>query len=242
VVEASWWRKPLLLAWYRLNAQELPVGVLDAFEYGLREGRNYDGPPGMKSWFVEAKAALPDLAPTANPQAEANLLSGTIWNQFENCPNDAWEQARRTLTDRSRLWGAKSAALHDWVAVQHRVFARCPLGPGYFLADLSNRWPVNPEYAKQFILPDMSLPDAPDGAPALLVKDRAYQRAAALLYEGHYKEAESAFSAIAKDTASPWREWGTYLALRALASGRHHDARRRSLRILFRAGMHQGAG
>ena len=215
VVEASWWRKPLLLAWYRLNAQELPVGVLDAFEYGLREGRNYDGPPGMKSWFVEAKAALPDLAPTANPQAEANLLSGTIWNQFENCPNDAWEQARRTLTDRSRLWGAKSAALHDWVAVQHRVFARCPLGPGYFLADLSNRWPVNPEYAKQFILPDMSLPDAPDGAPALLVKDRAYQRAAALLYEGHYKEAESAFSAIAKDTASPWREWGTYLALRA---------------------------
>jgi hypothetical protein len=215
VVEASWWRKPLLLVWYRLNGQELPAGVLDAFEYGSREARNYDGPPGMKSWFIEAKAAVPDLALAADPQAEANLLSGMIWDQFENCPNDAWERARRTLADRSRQWGAKSAALRDWVSVQHRVFARCPLGPGYFRTDLSNSWPINPDYAKQFVLPDMSLPDPPAGAPVLLFKDRAYQRAAALLYEGHYKEAQSAFVVIAKDDASPWREWGTYLALRA---------------------------
>jgi len=215
VVEASWWRKPLLLAWYRLNGQDLPAGALDAFEYRPDAVRNFDGPSSLKGWFAEAKAAAPDLAPPYDARADSGLLYGNNWDTFENCPNDAWTLARQTLAERSRLWGANSAALRDWLAAQHRVFARCPLGPGYYRTDLPNGRRINLEYAKQFVLPDMSLPDPPSGAPALLTKDRAYQRAAAFLYEGRYKEAEYAFSDIAKDAGSPWREWGTYLALRA---------------------------
>lgn len=215
VVESSWWRKPLLLAWYRFNSQDLPAGILDTFEYGPRDGSYYDAPPSLKSWFAEAKAAAPDLATSADPQAASDLSYSKVWDSLGNCPNDAWEQARKTLADRTRLWGANSAALRDWITVQHRVFTRCPLGPFYFRTDLVGSGHFHPDYAKQFILPDMSLPDPPAGTPALLVKDRAYQRAAALLYEGNVKEAEVAFSTIAKDAASPWREWGAYLAFRA---------------------------
>lgn len=215
VVEASWWRKPLLLAWYRFNGLDLPAGALDAFDYAERTGGYYDGPPGLKAWVADAKAIAPELAPDVEPRADANLVSGNAWDRFENCPNESWEQARRTLADRLKAWGAKSTALRDWLAAQHRVFARCPLGPGYFRSDLPGGQRINPDYAKQFILPDMSLVAPPSGTPELLAKDRAYQMAAALLYEGRYKEAERGFLAIAKDTASPWREWGMYLALRA---------------------------
>ena len=215
VVEASWWRKPLLLAWYRLNDLKLPTAAQDAFEYTETRGGYYVGPPNQASWFTDAKVAAPELMPNSQAGADSGLLYGNNWDTFENCPDDAWNQARRTLAERSRLWGANSAALRDWIAAQHRVFARCPLGPGYFRTDLPDIRRINPEYAKQFVLPDMSLADPPSGSPVLLTKDRAYQRAAALLYEGHYKEAEGAFSDIARDVASPWRKLGRYLALRA---------------------------
>ncbi len=61
----------------------------------------------------------------------------------------------------------------------------------------------------------MDLPDPPADSPALLIQDRAYQRAAAKLYEGRYVNAAAAFNAIAADAQSPWQPWGRYLALRA---------------------------
>lgn len=214
VVEASWWRRPLLLAWYRFNGLKLPADAQKAFEYAETRSGYYDGPLNQTSWFAEAKAVAPDLMPNFDARADSGLLYGNSWDTFENCPDDAWKQARRTLAERTRLWGANSTALRDWIAAQHRVFARCPLGPTHYRTDLpGNR--INPEYARQFILPDMSFPDPPSGTPVLLAKDRAYQRAAALFYEGHYKEAEGAFSDIAKDAASPWREFAQHLALRA---------------------------
>ena len=33
VIEASWWRKPLLLAWYRFNGLTIPAGAEDSFVY-----------------------------------------------------------------------------------------------------------------------------------------------------------------------------------------------------------------
>jgi len=214
LVESSWWRKPLLLAWYRFNGLPLPSGVLDAFEYKAQLGLTDGEPTAMATWEAQARAVAVALAPES-VSAQAPLDGGNRWDQLENCPNDAWDQARRTLIERSKVWGAKGPALRDWLEAQHRVFARCPLGPAYYRTDLPGRGPMNPEYAKQFLLPDMTLPDPPANAPALLVKDRAYQRAAALLYEGHYPEAEAAFKAIAADESSPWREWGMYLAFRA---------------------------
>lgn len=214
VVEASWWRRPLLLAWYRFNGLNIPSGAVDVFGYLAAGNSNMDVFVSSHGWLTEAKAVAPELAPD-EVLADAELPTGSTWDRFQNCPGDTWEQARRTLAERLKAWGANSPALRDWIAAQHRVFARCPLGPTYFLTDLPNGRQFNQEYVKQFILPDMSLPDPPPGSPALLAKDRAYQRAAALLYEGHYQEAESAFSDIAQDAASPWHDWGSYLALRA---------------------------
>jgi hypothetical protein len=50
----------------------------------------------------------------------------------------------------------------------------------------------------------------------LLRADRRYQIAAARFYAGQYEEARTAFDAIAKDTASPWKDIAPYLAARAL--------------------------
>jgi len=212
VVESSWWRKPLLLAWYRFNGQPLPAKALDAFEYGAQSDIVNDG--HMLLWLTEAKAVGSVPLPE-NVAADTPSVTGNHWDSFENCPNAAWEQARRTLADRLKAWGADSPALHDWLKVQHRVFARCPLGPTYFRKDLAERERVNLLYAKKFVLQDMTLPDPPADAPALLIKDRAYQRAAALMYEGNYQAAEDAFKMIAQDGKSPWQEWGMYLAFRA---------------------------
>jgi len=212
VVESSWWRKPLLLAWYRFNGQPIPAQALDAFEYRAPSDTISAG--HMLLWLTEAKA-VGGVATPENVAADTPSVTGNQWDRFENCPNAAWEQARRTLAERSRAWGADSPALHDWLKVQHRVFARCPLGPTYFRKDLAQGERVNLLYTQKFVLPDMTLPDPPAKAPALLIKDRAYQRAAALLYEGNYQAAEDAFKKIAQDEKSPWQEWGMYLAFRA---------------------------
>lgn len=211
VVEASWWRKPLLLAWYRFNGMDIPAGAEDTFVYST--------PP------IDFGEALPAAPAGKNPvppelslgaiTSHATLPGGNAWDQFENCPGDSLDQANRTLAKRRQAWGASSAALRDWLTAQKRVFARCPLGPTYFRTDLPNLPKLDPEYTKRFLLPDMTLPDPPADAPLLLIKDRAYQRASALFYEGHYAEAATAFVSIARDKASPWREWGMYLAFRA---------------------------
>lgn len=214
VVESSWWRKPLLLAWYRFNGQPLPAKALDAFEYREQSGAASGGAEAMGAWLAEAKAVAAVSAPEQVASATHSVV-GNQWDTFDNCPNAAWEQARQTLAERLKAWGADSPALHDWLQAQHRVFARCPLGPTYFRKDWTQGERGNLLYHKQFVLPDMALPDPPADAPALLVKDRAYQRAAALLYEGNYKAAEDAFKKIAQDGASPWQEWGMYLAFRA---------------------------
>lgn len=218
VVESSWWRKPLLLAWYRFNDKPLPAGSLDAFSYGGRLDGT-DDEAAQQFWSTEAKVAAPDLAPAAELWTETRLLSGGSWDTFSNCPNAAWQQARQTLADRSRAWGVNSPYLRDWISAQHRVFARCALGPSYFREDIDPNLRVNAEQAKRYVLPEMQLNTPPAGAPLLLEQDRAYQRAAAWLYEGHYLKAEAAFGAIAQDTASPWREWGAYQALRARLRG-----------------------
>lgn len=214
VVESTWWRKPLLLAWYRFNGQPLPSTVLNAFSYEADSKLASDKPQGMDAWLLEAGRVVPAIAPQ-RVAAETPSVTGNRWDQIENCPADAWEQARRTLAERLQAWGSESPALRNWLEAQHRVFARCPLGPAYFRKDLPGGGQINEQYAKAFILPDMALPALSPDAPPLLAKDRAYQSAAALLYEGRYAEAESAFSAIARDESSPWREWGMYLAFRA---------------------------
>jgi len=214
VVERTWWRRPLLLAWFRFNELPFPAQAADAFTY--RElGAIVDPRKSVVAWREAAKSAAPDLEPAGKPGADADL-PGTTWGGFENCPADSWEQARRTLLARSEVWGAGSTALRNWIVAQHQVFARCRLGPEFFRKDVPMEGRVRRAMPPlETPLPDLSLPEPPPGAPRLLLKDRDYQRASALFYEGHYADAERAFRAIARDGQSPWRVWGQYLALRA---------------------------
>jgi hypothetical protein len=213
VVERSWWRRPLLLAWFRFNELPFPPKGADAFTY--RElGTTTDTRASVAAWRQAVKRAAPDLEPDKEPSAESDL-PGVTWGFFENCPAGSWDQARRTLVARRQVWGAESAALRDWIVAQHRVFARCGLGPEQFRSDLPAASRFREARERRFMLPEMSLSDPPAGAPRLLVKDRDYQRACALFYEGQYADAERAFTTIARDSRSPWQAWGRYLALRA---------------------------
>lgn len=225
VIEETWWRKPLLLVWFRLNGVPLPLGGPDYF-VEKKPGQNSQGNPlatemvqgdAIAEWDAIVKITAPDLHPgKAFGDSAAAPWSKDRWEMFVNCPAGAWGQARTTLIARQKTWGADSAALRDWIKGQHQVFARCPLGPSYFRRDaLGPNQQPNPLYVQSVLLPDMNLADPPPDAPPLLAKDRAYQRASALFYEGHYAEAALAFDAVAKDAASPWRSLGHYLALRA---------------------------
>ncbi|MEN9330876.1 MAG: hypothetical protein RLZZ484_2064, partial [Pseudomonadota bacterium] len=102
VVEASWWRMPLLLAWYRFNGLPIPAKALDAFEYSEKSAAADDGTAAM-AWLAQAKAVAAVPAP-AQVATAAHSVAGNQWDTFETCPNAAWEQARQTLAERSKTW------------------------------------------------------------------------------------------------------------------------------------------
>jgi hypothetical protein len=108
-----------------------------------------------------------------------------------NCPDAAFDTAVATLKARAKTWGKDSPLLQDWLKGQEAVFSNC-VSRGEVPAD------------------------APAKSSVALVQDRAYQKAAALFYAGDYEDSQKAFTAIARDTASPWSRWGDYLAARSL--------------------------
>ena len=110
---------------------------------------------------------------------------------FPNCAKNAFETASDTLSDRVSAHGPSDPGVVDWVKAQDEVFGNCASG-------------------KQ--TPD----DAPIGAADWLVKDRAYQKAAAKFYSMDYEAAKQGFANIAHDFDSPWRETADYLIARTL--------------------------
>lgn len=110
---------------------------------------------------------------------------------FLNCPEEAFRAASATLAARTRKYGEQSAALRAWATAQDQVFSNC---------DRKAR----------------AVPAVLDSADPLLRADRNYQIAAAQFYAGDFDGALAAFDAIAKDPASPWASYGSYLAARAL--------------------------
>lgn len=119
------------------------------------------------------------------------------YTEGENCLAGAFENAVQTLRARARRFGGESTALQEWINGQDTVFLNCP-------------WDRNPAR-----LPEIPA-SLPPTAPSLLQADRAYQIAAAHFYSGDYRSALAEFEAIAADKSSPWSEWGSYLAARAV--------------------------
>jgi len=104
------------------------------------------------------------------------------------CRGDAFSVAASKLKHLLDTFGAKDAAVLEWVRGQDAVFSHC--------------W-VN---ATATLLQEL-----PASAPQWLRKERAYQIAAATLYEGDYPKARTLFDQIGKDADSPWHNYAPYL-------------------------------
>lgn len=120
-----------------------------------------------------------------------------------NCPRDAFERAEKTLKQRMAQGGQQWTVV--WLANQDAVFANC-----------SPAMPPAARSKSDFQRPLVMPPALPQKASEWLVKDHAYQSAAALFYAGRYNEARERFLSIAKDAKSPWQSLGKYLAARCL--------------------------
>lgn len=147
---------------------------------------------GFLAWIEVRKAlgSVDDFLPT-NPFGTDNGWQFNFY--FENCLDDAFANAARTLLARQSAYGGRSADVVEWARGQDAVFRNC---------DKNNA-------------PPMPLPDS---AAKWLRDDRAYQQAAALFYERKYDDALSALSAIAADTSSPWSAISRYMVGRAMVT------------------------
>ena len=148
-----------------------------------REG--YERPPAfstVKSLFRETVVRSADGTPRRR----------TVRRSVDNCLEDAFDTARKTLSLRRERYGRGSVELSRWIEAQVKVFAQCS-GESAFEP------PAEPD---------------PDWLP-LERHDRNYQVAAAYFYDGQYLEAASRFDAIAQTPDSPWRDLARYLVPRS---------------------------
>lgn len=147
-----------------------------------------------ESWRTARAAYAPDASKVEQSrELKVKQSDGSYFSpDYLNCHDDAFRTAVLTLNARAKAWGAQSAALHDWIAAQDAVFSNCRGGNA--------------------VLPAA----APAGSPTLLVKDRAYQTAAAQFYAADFDAARAGFEAIGHDASSPWQDLGLYLAARCL--------------------------
>jgi hypothetical protein len=152
-----------------------------------------DSPDPARKWAVVSSALLGTPGADREPPAidQSRQVPGSPYQTFDNCPDDAFATALRTLDARRSHFGDGSAPLREWVGAQAAVFENCHQGP-------------------------LVLPPAPAAAADDLSRaDRAYQTAAAYFYATEYEQAAVRFRAIAADRTSPWRPVGRYLAARA---------------------------
>jgi hypothetical protein len=202
-------RERLILAYRHLAGLGVPAAdreaALAAFGPGEPEG-SY-----VESWLA-ARGQVPGVSQIAWLEIDRDFErhpDGTLtYYDFTNCLGDAFSTAIATLAARVARFGAESREVREWLAGQDVVFARCREG---------------------------SDPPAPLDASwdPLLRRDRDYQIAAALFYALRYDEAAAKFAAIARDAASPWSRFGTYLAGRSRLRAGDFDGAERAFRAVL---------
>lgn len=162
--------------------------------YGMDDnpGDQTPPPPSPSALWLTARNQALGLAPPPQPAEIDPNKPLPNYENFLNCPSDAFTTAIATLHDREKRWGANSADLKSWIAGQDAVFANCS---GHALVE----------------------PPALTSSNKLLQQDRAYQHAAALFYSGNVNlivQAAREFEAISNDASSPWRAWAAYVEAR----------------------------
>jgi len=184
-----WYRRRFLVGVYR---EMMWPGVIPS----QLEGAVVPTPAGqappilpMQQWMdARASAGAP---PAAGGFINLYKLIPATNDYIQNCNDDAFSTAAQTLAGRAVKYGKGSTRLKGWLAAQDMVFQNCSQGP--------------------------TIPEKlPPGSDALDRADRDYQIAAAHFYSWQLEVARDEFLAIGRDAQSPWRDWGPYLAARAM--------------------------
>jgi len=185
------------VAWRYLSGQGLDAASREAVATYWRTERPATEPydrPSFELWRA-ARARVPGVkyiyAPYPNRTIRKTVDGVERWIFYDNCLDDTFRTAARTLDDRIGTLGADAEIVRAWVAAQDQVFSNCENGES---------------------IPEPLTDPAPPPAGA----DRAYQIAAAHFYAGHFEAAERQFRAIAQDETSPWKAMAAYLIGRAL--------------------------
>jgi hypothetical protein len=176
----------ILNDWRHLTPEQ--IGAAQEAE---KQKRQNEQPAGQ--WLLERAKYVPASSPAVKePSFPTDYFGSIVFDEnYLNCPDAAFKNAVLTLTKRADAWGRKNPSLLDWIHAQDAVFSNCA--------------------GKTITMPAT----AAAGSPELLEADRAYQTASARFYAKQFDEAARQFAAIAGDKASPWADWGIYLAARA---------------------------
>jgi hypothetical protein len=216
VIQTGWPRLRLYAAWraIRLDAvglpgPALPAGALDRI---LGQGQQSDldctAQGCVSDWLKAANAVF------ADPK-RANVTGMRMSPDYEDyveCPSDAFNMATRTLVSLSARPDATSERLRTWVEGQDAVFSNCDLP-----TPIPDAWKGD-SFRMRVIdrAPTPRIPELlPRSEPEAWRQQREYQVAAALFHAGRAAEAASAFLAIAGQPGHAMHQWGGYLALRA---------------------------
>src|SRR5579859_4587930 len=147
--------------------------------------------PAVMAW-MEARTHIHGLSKFQSSGQFTSISKEQPYEQFLNCPDNAFTNAARTLDDRIGKYGTENTEVKEWVAGQDVVFSNCnATGPGV-------------------------LPNELKTGTAWLKADRLYQTAAATFYGRNFDDAVKLFDAIAADHSSPWSGIAPYLAARAM--------------------------
>lgn len=203
ILDRGHWALELFVAYRHLAGLEIGAARDDLLAQRLASS---DRAPSAEETWREARVLVPGTEPVpwiSTTRYEVVREGDSVtYIYFENCLDDAFRSAARTLGERISFFGADAPVVREWLAAQDLVFQNC--GEGRFIPE----------------------PFADNGPrPPLAYFDREYQIAAAHFYSRGYAEAEARFRAIAADPASPWSEISHYLVARAMArDGRRAEA------------------
>ena len=151
------------------------------------QGRWWLDSDAYKRWLeARAKVVGSGTDPQYPVDAEVQSDAGRTYQFYLNITDDAFHVAAQTLEKYIMQFGVQSPAVASWLKAQENVFMR-----------------------------EIPPPADPD-LPTSIQKDRAYQIAAAHFYQCNFNVAESLFTAISRDSSSPWNKLSRYLVARAI--------------------------
>jgi tetratricopeptide (TPR) repeat protein len=193
ILQPDYARSYLVVAYRLINGGKFSVQeqdvLRDLWTERLTFGYSADEEGITASWLA-ARKKVPGVGEQPGIVLDRRFEAAQ-YNYFNNCLEDSFKTAAKTLEERIAKFGAASPEVKEWTLAQDTVFVNCGSGE--------------------------SIPDANTAVSESLIKaDRVYQIAAANFYATKFDEAVKQFDRIAEDSSSPWREEARYVAARSL--------------------------